>query len=77
VTSAQLTCIRCQSTMQEGFLIDRGDGNLGKVGEWVGGVPESGFWSGVKTKGRDRFPVKTFRCTRCGYLESYATGTPS
>ena len=77
MTSAHFTCIRCQSTMSEGFLIDRGHMNSKRVGEWVDGVPEWGFWTGLKTKGRDRFAVKTFRCTRCGYLESYAKGTPS
>jgi hypothetical protein len=70
--SSSLTCIRCQSLMEEGVSIDHGHANMLAVSEWLEGPPERTFWSGLKTKGRDKFSVRTFRCTRCGYLESYA-----
>jgi uncharacterized Fe-S cluster-containing MiaB family protein len=63
--------------MEEGVLLDRGHGNVLVVEEWLEGAPEKSFWLGLKTKGRDRFPVATYRCTRCGYLESYAKPTPA
>jgi len=58
--------------MEPGFLIDRGHLNALETAQWVEGEPEKSFWTGLKTKGRDRHPVTTYRCERCGYLESYA-----
>jgi len=58
--------------MVPGFLLEKGDSNwLGRT-EWLEGEPEKSFWSGIKTEGRERLPVSTFRCPKCGYLESYA-----
>ena len=65
-------CARCQGPMEPGFILDRGDANARLEQEWVEGELEKSFWVGVKTKGRERFGVRTFRCTRCGYVESYA-----
>jgi hypothetical protein len=30
------------------------------------------FWVGIHTTGRATRHVRTYRCPRCGYLESYA-----
>jgi len=57
--------------MEEGYVLDRGDGNSSNVAAWVAGAPQRA-WYGIKTKGHDRRRVRTFRCTKCGYLESYA-----
>lgn len=66
-------CLRCRSTMERGFVIDQGPHPQSGKREWIEGAPQPSFWSGVKTKGKRVFPVLTFRCTRCGALESYAT----
>lgn len=66
------TCPRCQGQMELGFVMDKAPGNVLTVPEWLEGPPERSFWFGVKTKGKERFAVQTFRCTRCGFLESYA-----
>jgi hypothetical protein len=58
--------------MERGFVIDHGEGDRGKVSQWVAGAPEPSFWAGVKTRGKERHHVAAFRCTRCGYLEFYA-----
>jgi hypothetical protein len=58
--------------MSEGFLVDRGDHNSKNVQEWIEGEPIRSLWRGLQTKGRDIYKVTTFRCDRCGYLESYA-----
>jgi hypothetical protein len=39
---------------------------------WVSGLPEHSIWTGLKLKGRIQLQTLTYRCTRCGYLESYA-----
>ena len=38
----------------------------------VGGAPEPSIWTGTKLKGKERRPIVTYRCQRCGFLESYA-----
>jgi len=59
--------------MSTGLVLDRGDYNVGIVQQWVEGIPERSYWTGLKTKGRESYKVHTFRCDSCGYLESYAT----
>ena len=70
--SATKECLRCRGPMEPGFMIDRGDHHSKEVQTWVEGQPERSFWLGLKTKGREQLPVRTYRCERCGYLESYA-----
>lgn len=53
-------------------MLDHGDANYRAVGEWVEGMPERSFWSGLKVAGRERIPVVTYRCRNCGILQSYA-----
>jgi hypothetical protein len=60
--------------MEQGLIIDNTHG--GNVqSEWAEGEPEYSIWWGLKLKGRERHPIITFRCERCGYLESYAPAT--
>lgn len=68
------TCPRCQQSMEVGLLLDKGDHNHLTTAEWLEGPPARSFWTGLKTSDRKRLPVSSFRCTRCGYLESYAGG---
>ena len=67
-----ITCIRCQGTMEPGYMIDEGHGGHRKVESWVAGAPEKSFWTGLKVRGKSRLAITTYRCRRCGYLESYA-----
>jgi hypothetical protein len=64
-------CPRCRSRMTEGFVIDNGYGTR-TVAEWIEGTPQTSFWTGLKTKGRRKLKVQSWRCDRCGLLESYA-----
>ena len=66
-----MTCPKCQAAMKEGFVLDR-DQSRNRVEEWVEGEPEPSFWTGVKRLGRTRIEIATYRCPKCGYLESYA-----
>ncbi len=65
-------CPRCRGPMEPGLVIDRGHHQTAAQQTWVEGAPERSFWTGLKTKGKDKHPVITYRCERCGYLESYA-----
>ena len=66
-----LACPKCRSDMEDGFLVDHTHGGVEKP-QWASGTPDSSFWVGVRMKGRQRHQVHTYRCTSCGYLESYA-----
>jgi hypothetical protein len=61
--------------MVEGFVLDRAHGSVG-VSSWVEGVPEWSVWTGVRLRGRPQSTIATWRCGRCGFLESYASGEP-
>lgn len=64
-------CPKCQSRMASGFIVDTTYGSVA-ASEWAGGEPHYSIWTGVRMKGRERHPVTTFRCPKCGFLESYA-----
>lgn len=68
-------CPKCRSAMDVGFIKDESYGTT-HVTEWVEGEPEKSVWTGTKTSGRQLMPVTTYRCTSCGYLESYARPAP-
>jgi len=56
--------------MEEGFVLDQQRHNAATVSKWVEGSPEKRWW-GLNIRGRKVLSVITFRCARCGYLESY------
>lgn len=66
----EIICPKCQSNMIEGAVLDFTYG--GRIlPSWQPGKPEKSFWKGLKKK-KTRYPIATFRCEDCGYLESYA-----
>jgi predicted nucleic-acid-binding Zn-ribbon protein len=67
-----LKCPKCGAAMEQGFLLDVGHANAGRQSQWVAGEPEASFWLGLKVSDRPVLEVTTLRCTRCGFLESYA-----
>jgi hypothetical protein len=56
--------------MASGFVIDTSYGTM-IVSRWAAGVPEKSWFTGLKLR-REPLPITTFRCSSCGYLESYA-----
>jgi hypothetical protein len=78
VADFDLRCAKCKARMEQGFIPDRGQAYIDRrnpymyLATWVAGTPERSFWLGITTRGRAEIPVRTFRCTACGYLESYA-----
>jgi hypothetical protein len=67
----QTACPKCAGLMEEGFILDVAQRGYGQA-TWVRGPPEPSFWAGLKLKGKTPRPVVALRCSRCGYLESYA-----
>jgi hypothetical protein len=68
-------CQRCSGPLELGYVLEIGDSNARSVSQWISGAPERGFMFGLKTRNRRSLPVTTFRCTLCGFLESYALST--
>lgn len=69
------TCPDCREEMEAGLIIDHGHGYFAQS-TWVPGPAEKSFWSGLRIRGRQKFPTTTFRCGRCGLLRSYAFTPP-
>ena len=65
------TCLRCGSEMEEGYLLDETHGGY-RATQWVEDPPEKSVWTGVRTRGHRRLPLKAFRCVRCGAVDLYA-----
>jgi hypothetical protein len=59
--------------MQVGFVpeVAPGSGQI-EVPRWVTGKPEFSFFGSAKIEGKEQHTIRTFRCVKCGYLESYA-----
>jgi len=70
--AASLACLRCTVPMELGFVPDRTNTTMASIQTWVAGAPERSTWTGIKLKGRQLIPVMTYRCPRCGYIESRA-----
>jgi hypothetical protein len=60
--------------MAEGFILDVSQSGARTVSTWVEGAPDKSLWLGVKIRGKVRHEIQTWRCGRCGYLESYSRG---
>ena len=65
-------CPKCRGSMDAGFLADHSQGAYSLPTFVLGPVRKK--WWGIKLKGQPKFHVVTYRCSRCGFLESHATG---
>jgi ribosomal protein S27AE len=63
-------CPKCRGPMDEGFMLDHTHGGY-ETPTFVLGQLRKRWW-GIQTKGQTKFSVITFRCSRCGFLESHA-----
>ena len=57
--------------MAQGFVVDNTHGGR-VVSKWAEGAPVKSFWFGTKAPAEGVIPIGTYRCSSCGYLESYA-----
>jgi hypothetical protein len=57
--------------MDQGFIVDMGHGGARFVSSWARGRPFKLLLFGVK-KPSEILPIGVFRCSECGYVESYA-----
>ena len=69
------SCPKCNGgVMVQGFIIDWQGSKFSRVSNWVEGVPGKPSWFGttIPVPAEKCIPVGTFRCSVCGFLESYA-----
>jgi hypothetical protein len=65
-------CSKCGGRMAQGFVVDFHQGGARRVSSWVEGAPQKSFWHGTSAPDNAFVPIGTFRCERCGFLESFA-----
>lgn len=65
-------CLKCDGAMTDGFVVDHTYGSA-SVASWIEGEPKKSIWVGLKLGGKTKYEITTWRCDRCGYLESYAS----
>lgn len=64
-------CPKCQAAMTEGVVLDHTYGKR-VVSSWLEGIPKRNIWVGVQLQGKAPIEIVTWRCSKCGFLESYA-----
>jgi hypothetical protein len=68
-----MTCTKCGGSMELGFMVEHGHGASDHQVRWVEGEPTLRvFFHSLKLGDRKPISVTTYRCDRCGYLESFA-----
>jgi len=77
MSTEPLKCPKCGDKMTSGFIVDSVAGLKKRTAfDWIEGEANwSAIW-GYQVKGKSRWNVSVYRCTGCGFLESYAT-TPA
>ena len=64
-------CPKCSGEMEAGFIADLTYGAI-LASSWIEGEPEVNWRGTAKIKGKRKIDIATERCTKCGFLESYA-----
>ncbi len=69
-----IRCPKCNGVMVQGWISDMKGSEFNCVSKWVEGVPGKPTWFGsiIPAPAEKCIPVGTFRCSGCGFLESYA-----
>ena len=62
--------------MDLGITIDSSSSGASIQAEWHAGQPKYSKWTGLKVSKDLKMPITTYRCPKCGYLESYAMPKP-
>ena len=70
-------CPKCSKSMEKGFVVDLTYSGVFQS-SWVQGEPTEkrrilGAERGIKWPKGKRAKIATYRCSGCGFLESYAT----
>lgn len=70
--SARVVCSKCGTAMVAGFVAEYLSGGRAQLDYWIEGPPTQDLRGRLDVTDQRKIPIKTYRCSRCGYLESYA-----
>jgi hypothetical protein len=70
-------CSTCRVAMEEGFMVDHGHLNSPTQAAWADGAPRRSWFGNIKLRGTVQIAAVTYRCPRCGVLQSYARDAES
>jgi len=70
-------CLRCQSPMELGYVVDSTESGWLMQGRWIEGLPEKSLFLGMNTgsltiKDRKNIPLLAYRCSACSHVEFFA-----
>ena len=65
------TCPKCNGRMELGTIIDMGYGSV-SMARWHPGEAKKAWHGSIKLDKKALRDVETYRCQKCGFLESYA-----
>lgn len=69
---ATMECGKCNTAMEQGFVVDYTADKRRRVAEWVEGEPKPSFWQGLDVSRAGQIPIVAYRCQVCGHLEFFA-----
>ena len=67
-----LICQKCNNSMEEGYVLDS-IASHSNPETWMEGKKPKSIWAKLVNSDKRAYEVVSYRCTNCGYLESYAT----
>ena len=67
----KLICSKCNSDMQQGVVVDLSYAGI-LHSMWVEDQPETGVVAGIADTHKRKLKTVTYRCSNCGFLDSYA-----
>ena len=73
-------CSKCNGPMEQGFVLGHHDSPVAPGGSrldthlsfWTAGPTLESGWAAMELPREKLLPIATYRCSSCGYLESYA-----
>ena len=69
------TCGKCGGAMAIGVIVDHSHGKSYPE-RWQKDEASVSKWWGLREDRKAQLDVETWRCSRCGFLESYAPDAP-
>ena len=67
----KLNCSKCDSYMQQGVVVDLSYAGILRS-MWVEDQAENNVVAGIPDHHRRKVKAITYRCSNCGFLDSYA-----
>jgi len=71
MSETNLVCPKCSGEMEQGFVIEHSEAGY-RVTEWAAGAPKARWILPGAKLPKEHIPIGSFRCSSCGFLESYA-----